>query len=158
MMKPNKMLTDYSELDEKSAESLANLDKMQRCLWIGLGSVLTYAALAMSVSEPFFDSFTSIFLWIMLLLAPAIAGIVVLKFPSWQEVPLMLRKNVILQSFGLSFLTLSTTIVFFVRWSLYQPGLWIASSLISICFGAFMIWLNFRLGQRVAHEMGDLFP
>ena len=157
-MKQNMMFTDYPEVNDKSAASMANLDKLQNGLMIGLGAVLTYGVLAVSSPEPFFDSFASVFLWLMLLLAPAAAGIVVLKFPSWQHLPLAQRKNVILHSFGLSLLALCTTVLFSFQWHPYEAGHWLVSALVTLSYGSFILWLHFRLSRQGEREIGDLFP
>ena len=159
-MKQNMMFTDYSEGSEKSTVSIASLDRLQHGVLIGLGSVLTYVVLTFSTREPFFDMATSgaIFLWLMLLVAPAVAGLVVYKFPSWQSVPLTVRKNAILQSFGLSLFTLSTTIAYFLKWNPYQPGNWLMCAFITFCYGAILVRLSFHLGRQVQREEGELFP
>ena len=157
-MKQNMMFTEYPEEIEQS--SVSALNKLQQGLLVGLGSVLTYIVLTFSSREPFFDVVTSgaIFLWLMLFLAPAAAGIVVYKFPSWQSIPLSIRKNVILQSFGLSVLTLGTTVLFFLKWHPYQPGNWLMCAFFTVCYGAFLVWLLFRLGRQEPLERGALFP
>ena len=155
-MKQNIMFTN--DLEKIELSSVTILHKIRQSLLLGLGSVLTYAVLAVSSPEPFFDNFVTIFLWLMLLLAPAIAGLVVCKFPSWQSIPLTLRINVILQSFGLSVLTLSTTIVFFLKWNPYQPGHWFMSAFVTVCYGSCILWLYSRMGRQVEQEKGELFP
>jgi predicted membrane channel-forming protein YqfA (hemolysin III family) len=157
-MKQNVMFSDEREFGGQTAVTQANLDKIQQGLLIGLGSVLTYAVVAISSPEPFFTNSASIFLWLMLFLSPAIAGVVVYKFPSWQSIPLTLRRNMILQSFGLSVLALSTTIVFFLKWNPYEPGHWVFSFLITILYGIGIVFFAFRLQRRVENEKGDLFP
>lgn len=106
-MKQETMFPDYPELSEKSGASVASLQKIQHGLLVGLGAIFTYIILSVGAVEPPFDSFAAIFLWWMLLLAPIIAGLVVLKFPSWQKIPLALRKECIFQSFGLGLLSKS---------------------------------------------------
>ncbi|GJM41365.1 MAG: hypothetical protein DHS20C20_16470 [Ardenticatenaceae bacterium] len=159
-MKNDIMLTDEWELNVQADTSVVTLDKVQRYLLVGLGSILTYAVLTLGSSDPFFDAaaFGTVFLWLMLLFAPAAMGIVLYKFPSWQNVPLALRKNVILQSFGLSVLTMATTILFFLKWDPYQAGNWLFCTFITVCYGAIILRLHFRLARRVEDEKGELFP
>ena len=157
-MKQNMMFGDYLEVDQQSVASMAILGKIQRSLLIGLGAVLTFAVVAISSPEPFFDGFAVIFLLWMLFLAPAASGLVLLKFPSWQNTSIALRKNVILQSFGLSFLTLSTFIVFNYQWNRPMVDAMVTSYFVTFCYGLFMLWLVFHLRQMVEGEKGDLFP
>lgn len=158
MMKQNMMFTDYPELSEKSAKSAASLQKWQQLLLVGLGAVVTYATLGSSSLDSLFDSFTSVFLWIMLLLVPAAGGVVILKFPSWQQIPLFQRKEVILYSFGLSLLTWSTIILFGIQLRPYDIAYWLTSTLVTLCYGFFILWLYFRLNRQAMAEEGDLFP
>lgn len=157
-MKQDMMFPDYPELSEKSGASAANLEKIQRGLFIGLGAVFTYAVLAVSSSETPFDSFASVFLWWMLFLAPIAAGLVILKFPSWQKVPLALRKDTIIYSFGLGLLTLSTTILFTLKWNRHMVDAVVTTAFLTFCYGIFVIWLHFHLSRQVAPDAGDLFP
>jgi len=157
-MKQNMVFTDFSIDDEQSAASLANLQKIQHGLLMGLGAVLTYFIMALSVADPFFDNLAPVFLWLMLLFAPAAAGLVVYKFPAWKAIPLTLRKQVILNAFSLSVLTLSTTVVFSFQWHPYEAGFWVISALATLVYGAGVIWLAFRLQRQIEEERGELFP
>lgn len=157
-MKQEMMFPDYPELNEKAAVTAASLQKWQTILWIGLGAVFTYAILGSSSPDNLFDSFASVLLWLMLLLAPAIGGIVILKFPSWQAIQLSQRKEVILYSFGLSLLTLSTIILFGITLHRYEPEYWLTSTGVTLAYGAFILWLYFRLSRQALTEKGDLFP
>lgn len=157
-MKQETMFPDYPELSEKSGASVANLQKIQHGLLVGLGAILTYIILSVGAVEPPFDSFAAIFLWWMLLLAPIIAGLVVLKFPSWQKIPLALRKECIFQSFGLGLLTLSTTFLFTLKWNWFMVDAVVTTASLTLGYGIFLIWLHFRLSRQVEYDAGDLFP
>lgn len=157
-MKQNTIFVDYPELGEKSAYPAAALQKWKHLLLVGLGAVATYAILGSNSLDSLFDSFASVFLWFMLLLAPAAGGVVLLKFPSWQRIPLDQRKEVILYSFGLSLLTCSTIILFGIQLQPYDIAYWLTSSLITLCYGLFILWLYFRLNRQARIEEGDLFP
>lgn len=157
-MKQEMMLPDYPELNEKTAIIAASLQKWQTLLWTGLGAVCTYAILGISSPDSLFDTFASVFLWLMLLLAPAAGGIVILKFPFWQPLPLSQRKEVILYSFGLSLLTLSTVILFGIKLHRYEPEYWLTVTAVTLAYGAFILWLYFRLSQQALVEEGELFP
>ena len=156
-MKHNMMFKDYPEFAEQSGSSVESLNNLQRGLLVGLGAVLAYVAIAISSPLPFFDSFASIFLWIMLLLGPAVAGLVVLKFPSWQYLSLVLRKNVILQAFGLSFLTMSTMILFNIHWEASEQGI-VTSLFLTGSYSVFLLWLLFRIEKQAKREKEELFP
>ncbi len=157
-MKQNMIFSDYPELNEKARATAASLQKWHQLLLVGLGAVITYAILGLSTPDNLFDTFSSVFLWLMLLLAPAVGGIVILKFPAWQSLPLSQRKETILYSFGLSLLTLSTVILFGIRLHPYDFGYLLVSSLVTVGYGLFILWLYFRLSHRAEAEKGELFP
>ena len=157
-MKQEMMFPDYPETTENATVTVSSLQKWQTFLWMGLGAVLTYAILGSSSPDNLFDSFSTVFLWLMLLLAPATGGIVILKFPFWQTLPLSRRKEVVLYSFGLSLLTLSTAILFGIQLHRYEPEFWLTTTAVTLMYGAFILWLYFRLSRQAVAEKGDLFP
>ncbi len=157
-MKQNMTFSDYPELNDKAIATAASLQKWQHFLLIGLGAVITYAILGTSTPDNLFDTFSSVLLWLLLLLAPAVGGIVILKFPAWQSLALSQRKETILYSFGLSLLTLSTVALFGYRLNPYDVGYILVSSLVPLGYGLFILRLYFRLSQQAEAEEGDLFP
>lgn len=157
-MKQNIIFSDELQFAGQMAELIASLKKIQQGLLLGLGSIITIAIFAIDSPQPTFVGSMSIFLWIMLFLIPAAVGIVMLKFPSWQKVPLALRKNAILQSFGLSLITLSTIVLFHVQWNPSDVGFIGSILFVTMCYGAVIVWLAFRLQRRVDNEESDLFP
>ncbi|MBK8903393.1 MAG: hypothetical protein IPM53_19580 [Anaerolineaceae bacterium] len=157
-MKQNMVFNDSWNEEALSAVSLANLQKIQQGLLVGLGAIAAYVFIAVGIPEPFFENLVPVFLWLFLLMAPAAAGLVVYKFPAWQVILLAVRGPVILRSFSLSVHTLSTTVLFNFQWHPYEAGHWMVSALISLLYGAGILWLSFRLHRRVEEERGELFP
>lgn len=157
-MKQNLLFSDYPEMHEKVARIVTNLQKWQTFLWFVLGGVFTYAILGISSPDSLFDTFAAVFLWFMLLLAPAAGGIVILKFPFWQQLSLSQRQDVILYSFGLSLLTWCTVILFGLRSHRYEPEFWLTVTAVTLGFGGFILWLYFRMSRQAMMEAGDLFP
>lgn len=157
-MKQETMFPDYPELSEKSGASVANLEKMQRGLLVGLGAVLTYAVLAVGSSDVPFDSFASVFLWWMLFLSPVAAGLVIWRFHSWQIIPLALRKDTIMYSFGLGFLVFSIVLVVIFKWNRHMVDAVVTITFLTLCYGAFLLWLHFYLGRQIALDASNLFP
>ena len=157
-MKQNMVLNDSWSDDEPSAASLANLQKIHYSLFVGLGAVAAYIFIAIGVPDPFFENLVPVYLWLLLLLAPAAAGLVIYKFPSWQAIPLALRRRVILHAFSLSALTLSTTVLFSFQWHPYEAGHWLVSAVATLFYGAGILRLSFRLHREIEADRGELFP
>lgn len=157
-MKQNMVFSDSWTDNEPSAASLANLQKIQHGLLVGLGAVAAYVFIAVGIPDPFFENIVPVYLWLLLLVGPFAAGLVVYKFPSWQSIPLALRRRVILHSFSLSALTLSTTVLFNFQWHPYEAGHWVVSALATLFYGAGILWLSFRLHREIEEDKGELFP
>ena len=157
-MKQNMVLNDSWSHDEPSSVLLANLQKIHYSLLVGLGAVVAYVFIAIGVPDPFFENLVPVYVWLLLLLVPAVIGLVVYKFPPWQAIPLALRRRAILHAFGLSTLTLSTTVLFSFQWHPYEAGHWVVSALATLFYGAGIVGLSFRLHRQIEEDKGELFP
>jgi hypothetical protein len=139
-----------------SPESLEQqLITMQKRLYLAWGVFIGFTAVAVSVGTSYL-TWVSAFVWLALLIFPALMGFALLKLPKWQNMPLVIRKNTIISALGVSFLT--TTLVplaiLMDGHGLRNPLVVPIIFLLGISYG----WLTLRLERQAYDEPDEMFP
>lgn len=134
-----------------------NLKTVRDALLLGWGSILTFAILAFSSREPYFDNIGGVFLWLMLLIGPGVGALVIWKWYAWQQIPLQDRRGVILNGLLLSWATYLSFVGFHLAWNFDDTGFIGIITFIGFILGLLLFILAKRL-HKPETEDGELFP
>lgn len=136
---------------------------LQKGLLLGWGSIGTYVIMIFATVDPYrFDMVGNfargaMLLWMILLFAPAFCATLVWQWPSYQQIPLIEKRNVILQGLALSWVTYLSFVLFRLAWNLYDKEFNGIISFLGLGLGLGLLFIAKRL-YRSDPDLEELFP
>jgi len=150
---------------EQMAAQLHHLKTIQQGLLVGWGSLLTFVIMAFSMADPYMFGMAGpydfgrggIRLWLFLLFVPGTVALFVWQWPSWQEIPMQFRRNVIFSGLALSWATYLSFVSFHIAWNSDDIIFISIIGVIGLGLGLLLFGAAWRLQKQIAQE-GELFP